>query len=183
MAMTVFIRTEMKVDLLHANYLMGCMYYAIVRLMTNGVAELSLTIIRLPVVHKQRSFYLYPAWAYSIPASILKIPLSLADALIWTSLTYYVIGYSPEISRLAILILVLQDRQPFYCLQFATDLDSANEFQVFLPVPSPLCSASILNILLSFCSNNFPKYGFCNNHWYFDFDANVPVWRLHHSKM
>ncbi|KAJ0092911.1 hypothetical protein Patl1_24755 [Pistacia atlantica] len=74
MTMTVFIRTEMKVDLLHANFLMGCMYYAIVRLLTNGVAELSLTIIRLPVVHKQRSFYLYPAWAYSIPSFDSKDP-------------------------------------------------------------------------------------------------------------
>ena len=97
--MTVFIRTEMKVDLIHANYLMGCMYYALVRLMTNGVAELALTIIRLPVVYKQRAFYLYPAWAYCIPAALLKIPLSVADAFIWTATTYYVIGFSPEIQR------------------------------------------------------------------------------------
>lgn len=173
----------MKVDMLHANFLMGCMYYAIVRLLTNGVAELSLTIIRLPVVHKQRSFSLYPAWAYSIPASILKIPLSLADALIWTSLTYYVIGFSPEISRCALSILVMQDRQHFSCLQCATDLYSTDEFQVFLPVPSTICSASNLNILVSFRSINFPRYGFCNNHWFFDYDANVPSWRLHYSKM
>lgn len=97
--MTVFIRTQMKLDLMHANFMMGSLYYAIVRLMTNGVAELSLTITRLPVVYRQRSFLLYPAWAYSLPASILKIPLSLAEALIWTALTYYVIGYSPEIER------------------------------------------------------------------------------------
>lgn len=89
----------MKLDLMHANFMMGSLYYAIVRLMTNGVAELSLTVTRLPVVYRQRSFLLYSAWAYSLPASILKIPLSLAEALIWTALTYYVIGYSPEIER------------------------------------------------------------------------------------
>ncbi|KAK1591889.1 hypothetical protein Q3G72_015377 [Acer saccharum] len=105
--MTVFIRTEMKVDLIHANYLMGCMYYALVRLMTNGVAELALTIIRLPVVYKQRAFYLYPAWAYCIPAALLKIPLSVADAFIWTATTYYVIGFSPEIQRFFCQFLVL----------------------------------------------------------------------------
>lgn len=99
MTMTVFIRTEMKVDLISANYLMGSMYYALVRLMTNGVAELSLTVIRLPIIYKQRAFYLYPPWSYSIPASILKIPLSLADAVLWTAITYYVIGYAPEVER------------------------------------------------------------------------------------
>ncbi|KAL5782767.1 hypothetical protein ACOSP7_007796 [Xanthoceras sorbifolium] len=107
MTMTVFIRTEMEVDLIHANYLMGCMYYTLVRLMTNGVAELSLTIIRLPVVHKQREFYLYPAWAYCIPASLLKIPLSLAEALMWTAITYYVIGFSPEVKRFFCQFLLL----------------------------------------------------------------------------
>ncbi|XP_024922481.2 pleiotropic drug resistance protein 3 [Ziziphus jujuba] len=107
MTMTVFIRTELDVDLESANYFMGSLYYALVRLMTNGVAELSLTIARLPVVDKQRTFYLYPAWAYSIPASILKIPFSVVDALLWTALTYYVIGYSPEVKRFFCHFLVL----------------------------------------------------------------------------
>lgn len=97
--MTIFLRTQTTVDLNSANYFLGALYYTLVRLMTNGVAELSLTITRLPVVYKQRSFYLYPAWAYSIPASILKIPFSLVDSILWTALTYYVIGYSPEVGR------------------------------------------------------------------------------------
>lgn len=96
---TVFIRTQMDVDLTSANYFMGALFYTLVRLMTNGVAELSLTITRLPVVDKQRAFYLYPAWSYSIPASILKIPFSLIDSALWTAITYYGIGYSPEIQR------------------------------------------------------------------------------------
>ena len=97
--MTVFMRTQTSVDLIGANYFLGSLFYTIVRLMTNGVAELSLTITRLPVVYKQRSFYLYPAWAYSIPASLLKIPLSLVDSILWTVMTYYIIGYSPEVER------------------------------------------------------------------------------------
>lgn len=107
MTMTVFIRTEMKVDVVHANYMMGAMYYALVRLITNGVAELSLTIIRLPVVYKQRSFYLYPAWAYSIPASILKLPISLLESVMWTALTYYVIGFSPQVKRYSLIVMLI----------------------------------------------------------------------------
>lgn len=105
--MSVFVRTRTAVDLMSANYLMGSMYYALIRLFTNGFAELSLTVIRLPAVQKQRSFYLYPAWAYAIPASILKIPFSLLDSIIWTGITYYVIGYSPEVTRFLCQFLLL----------------------------------------------------------------------------
>lgn len=67
--------------------------------MTNGVAELDFTICRLPVFYKQRNFSLYPAWVYAVPASILKIPVALFESLLWTSITYYAIGYSPEATR------------------------------------------------------------------------------------
>jgi hypothetical protein len=97
--MTIFTHTHTTVDLISANYFLGSLYYTIVRLMTNGVAELCFTVTRLPVVYKQRSFYMYPAWAYSIPASILKIPLSIVESILWTAMTYYVIGYSPEVER------------------------------------------------------------------------------------
>ncbi|KAI4335067.1 hypothetical protein L6164_013748 [Bauhinia variegata] len=105
--MTVFIRSEMDVDLMSANYLLGSLYYTLVRLYTNGFAELHMTVTRLPIIYKQKAFYLYPAWAYCIPASILKIPFSAIDSLVWTSITYYVIGYSPEVSRFFRQLLLL----------------------------------------------------------------------------
>ncbi|PIA37957.1 hypothetical protein AQUCO_02900066v1 [Aquilegia coerulea] len=97
--MTVFLRTNMDLNFVHANYYMGSLFYALTRIMTNGIAELGLTASGLPVFYKQRDFYLYPAWAYSIPSTIIRIPLSLVESFIWTSLTYYVIGYSPEPER------------------------------------------------------------------------------------
>ncbi|GKV23290.1 hypothetical protein SLEP1_g33037 [Rubroshorea leprosula] len=104
---TLFIRTRMKVDMVHATYYMGSLFYALVRLMSNGIAELSFTVSRLAVFYKQRDLYFYPAWAYSIPAAILKIPFSLIDAFLWTVLTYYGIGYSPEPQRFFKQVLVL----------------------------------------------------------------------------
>lgn len=111
--MTVFLRTQHSVDLVGANYLLGSLYYTLVRLMTNGVAELIMTITRLPVVYKQKAFYLYPAWAYCLPSSIIKIPFSVLDSLVWTSITYYVIGYSPEITRQVACV----NSQLFFILQ------------------------------------------------------------------
>lgn len=97
--MTVFLRTRMHVDILHANYYLGSLFYGLVMLLVDGFPEVSMTIMRLPVFYKQRDLYFYPAWAYAIPATLLKVPLSILLAVLWTSLTYYTIGYAPEVGR------------------------------------------------------------------------------------
>lgn len=97
--MTVFLRTQMAVSVTDANYYMGSLFYALVILLVDGFPELSMTVSRLAVFYKQRDLCFYPAWAYVIPTSILKAPLSFLEAFVWTALTYYVIGYSPEVGR------------------------------------------------------------------------------------
>ncbi|THU63952.1 hypothetical protein C4D60_Mb01t21280 [Musa balbisiana] len=96
---TVFIRTHMEVDMIHSNYYLGSLFFALISLMVNGFPEMAMTVSRLPVFYRQRDCYFYPAWAYAIPATILKIPISLVESLVWTSITYYAIGYSPESVR------------------------------------------------------------------------------------
>ncbi|KAL1833025.1 hypothetical protein ACET3Z_002676 [Daucus carota] len=105
--MTVFIRTRTTLDDIHANFYMSSLFYALVRLVTNGVSEVSMTYSRLPVFYKQRDFYFYPAWTYAIPALILKIPFSFLDAFLWTVLTYFAIGYTPEPERFLCQLLLL----------------------------------------------------------------------------
>ncbi|KAD3067411.1 hypothetical protein E3N88_35291 [Mikania micrantha] len=97
--MTVFLRTRLKPDIIDANYYLGSLFYALVILLVDGFPESAMTVSRLPIFYKQRDMYFYPAWAYAIPASILKIPLSLLESTLWTCLTYYVIGYSPQPGR------------------------------------------------------------------------------------
>ncbi|XP_038903616.1 pleiotropic drug resistance protein 3-like isoform X2 [Benincasa hispida] len=96
MTMTVFIRSRMEVDVEDGNYYMGALFFALILLLVDGFPELVMTIERLEVFYKQKEFNFYPAWAYAIPAAILKIPLSLLESLVWTSLTYYVIGFTPQ---------------------------------------------------------------------------------------
>ncbi|XVF38963.1 hypothetical protein REPUB_Repub20aG0148300 [Reevesia pubescens] len=97
--MTVFLRTRMAVDVIHSSYYMGSLFYALVILHVDGFPELSMTVSRIAVFYKQRELLFYPAWAYAIPAAVLKVPLSLLESFVWTSMTYYVIGYSPEVGR------------------------------------------------------------------------------------
>ena len=89
----------MDIDVLHENYCMGSLFYALVILLVDGFPELSMTIQRLEVFYKQKAFCFYPAWAYAIPASLLKVPVSFVESLVWTALAYCVIGYSPEAER------------------------------------------------------------------------------------
>ncbi|KAI8531792.1 hypothetical protein RHMOL_Rhmol11G0163100 [Rhododendron molle] len=96
---TVFLRSGAGIDVIHANLYLGASFYAIIVLFFDGLPELSMTVARLPIFYKQRDLCFYPAWSYAISSTILKLPLSLLAGLIWTSLTYYGIGYSLEPGR------------------------------------------------------------------------------------
>ena len=89
----------MGIDRVRANYYMGSLFYALLMLMVNGFPEISMAVNRLSVFYKQRDYYFYPAWAYAVPAFILKVPVSLVVSIAWTSLSYFLIGYAPEASR------------------------------------------------------------------------------------
>lgn len=98
--MTVFFRTEMKRDDLEdGGIFVGALFFGVVMIMFNGMSEISMTIAKLPVFYKQRDFLFYPSWAYALPSWIMKIPVSILETGVWTVLTYYVIGFDPNIAR------------------------------------------------------------------------------------
>ncbi|KAJ6699302.1 PLEIOTROPIC DRUG RESISTANCE PROTEIN 1-LIKE ISOFORM X1 [Salix purpurea] len=77
----------------------GALFFSLVNVMFNGMAELAMTVFRLPVFYKQRDFLFFPAWAFGLPIWVLRIPLSLMESGIWIILTYYTIGFAPSASR------------------------------------------------------------------------------------
>ncbi|GAU19343.1 hypothetical protein TSUD_336300 [Trifolium subterraneum] len=99
-AMTIFFRTEMHRDsVTHGGIYVGALFFGVVVIMFNGMAEISMVVSRLPVFYKQRGYLFYPPWAFALPGWILKIPLTLVEAAAWVFLTYYVIGFDPYIGR------------------------------------------------------------------------------------
>lgn len=97
---TIFLRVELHKDtVLDGGTYMGALFFAVIVAMFNGISELNMAIMKLPVFYKQRDLLFYPSWAYSIPAWILKIPISLAESFIWVIITYYVIGFDPYVER------------------------------------------------------------------------------------
>ncbi|XP_076956671.1 pleiotropic drug resistance protein 3-like [Bidens hawaiensis] len=146
--MTVFFRTRLKPDVIDANYYLGSLFYALVILLVDGFPEASMTVARLQVFYKQRDMCFYPSWAYAIPASVLKIPISLMESTIWTCLTYYVIGYSPEPERFFRQLMLL----------FATHFTSVSMFRFFASVFQTVAAATTVGstaIVFLLCFGGF----------------------------
>ncbi|XP_027349852.1 pleiotropic drug resistance protein 1-like isoform X2 [Abrus precatorius] len=124
-AMTIFLRTEMHSDSVSdGGVYVGALFYAVVVIMFNGFAELSMVVSRLPVFYKQRDNLFYPSWAYALPAWILKIPMTFVEVGIWVCLTYHVIGFDPYVGRFfrQYLILVLVNQMASALFRFTAAL-------------------------------------------------------------
>ncbi|XP_010532150.1 PREDICTED: ABC transporter G family member 40-like isoform X2 [Tarenaya hassleriana] len=110
LTLTLFFRTEMhKRNILDGTVYQGALFFILTMLMFNGMSELSMTIAKLPVFYKQRDLLFYPAWVYSLPPWLLKVPISFIEAAITVSTTYYVVGFDPNVGRVfkQYLLLVL----------------------------------------------------------------------------
>ncbi|XP_047086516.1 ABC transporter G family member 45 isoform X1 [Lolium rigidum] len=105
---TVYVRTNMnQKSVLDANKYMGSLFIAVVIVNFNGMTEIAMTIKRLPTFYKQRELLGLPGWALLSSAYLISLPISLLETGLWTSLTYYVIGYAPSFLRFIQHFLVL----------------------------------------------------------------------------
>lgn len=97
---TLFLRTEMHRDSINdGGIYTGALFFSVIIIMFNGMADLPMTIAWLPVYYKQRDLLFFPPWAYALPTWILKIPVSCVEVAAWECITYYVIGFDPNVGR------------------------------------------------------------------------------------
>ena len=75
---------------------LGALYFGLIAIMGSGFSELPSTIDKLPVFYKQRDLLFYPSWAFSLPVSILGIPVAFIEVAFWVATTYFVIGFDPS---------------------------------------------------------------------------------------
>ncbi|KAJ6793163.1 putative ABC transporter G family member 31 [Iris pallida] len=98
--MTVFFRTTMHRDTIDDGIVfLGALYFALIMILFNGFTEVSLIMTKLPVLYKHRDLHFYPTWCYVLPSWLLSIPTSLVESGMWVAVTYYVVGYDPQITR------------------------------------------------------------------------------------
>ncbi|KAM4111345.1 hypothetical protein ACJW30_05G060300 [Castanea mollissima] len=137
--MTTFLRTEMhRNSVTDGGIYSGILFYSVVVIMFNGIAEMSMTVAKLPVFFKQRKLLFYPPWAYSLPAWIIKIPITFLEVAVWVFITYYVIGFDPSPGRFfrQYLLLLLLNQMASALFRFIGaigrgDLVLANSFGSF----------------------------------------------------
>ncbi|KAB2081398.1 hypothetical protein ES319_A05G129500v1 [Gossypium barbadense] len=136
--MTLFLRTEMDRDSVQGGRIyMGALFFGMIFIMFNGMPELSMTITKLPVFYKQRDLLFFPPWAYALPSWILKIPMTFIEVSVWVFITYYVIGYDPNVERFfrQYLLLVLINQMASSLFRFiasaARNMIVANTFGTF----------------------------------------------------
>lgn len=97
---TLFLRTHMHTrNELDANVYIGAISFFMITNMFAGGSEVGLTIMRLPVFYKHRDLLFHPVWTFTLPSTLLRIPLSMIDSLVFVAVTYYTIGLAPEPSR------------------------------------------------------------------------------------
>ncbi|XP_058221823.1 pleiotropic drug resistance protein 1-like isoform X4 [Rhododendron vialii] len=106
--MTVFLRTKMSKETTEDGVIfLGALFFTLLLTMFTGMSELALTVMKLPTFYKQRNLLFFPSWAFSLPAWILKIPMTFMEVSIYVFTTYYVIGFDPNVGRLFKMYLVL----------------------------------------------------------------------------
>ncbi|GAB2300384.1 ABC transporter G member 32 [Dionaea muscipula] len=109
--MTVFCRTAIHHATIDDGVLkLGALYFSMVIILFNGFTEVSMLVAKLPVIYKHRDLHFYPCWVYTLPSWVLSIPTSLMESGFWVAVTYYVIGYDPNIIRFLRQFLL------FFCL-------------------------------------------------------------------
>ncbi|KAK5794758.1 hypothetical protein PVK06_036000 [Gossypium arboreum] len=97
---TIFLRTKLHpVDEINGNLYLSCLFFGVVHMMFNGFSELSLLIFRLPVFYKQRDNLFHPAWIWSIVSWSIRVPYSAIEAVVWSSVLYYTVGFALPAGR------------------------------------------------------------------------------------
>ncbi|DBB14463.1 TPA: transcription factor [Trebouxia sp. C0006] len=87
-------------------FLLDIFFAALVSIFA-GFGKIPETVLALPVFYKQRENKFFPAWCYALPMTLLDIPLALWEAVLWTAIPYFTVGYYKDAGRFFIFFLVL----------------------------------------------------------------------------
>ncbi|KAK9066226.1 hypothetical protein SSX86_013547 [Deinandra increscens subsp. villosa] len=113
LGMTLFFRTKLhRRNEDDGSLYNGALLLSLLINMFNGLAEISLTVARVPVVFKQRDLLFHPTWVYTLPTFLLRLPITLLESTCWMGILYYGVGLAPEASRFFkhfLLVILIQN--------------------------------------------------------------------------
>ncbi|KAL3144459.1 hypothetical protein ABBQ32_004202 [Trebouxia sp. C0010 RCD-2024] len=107
-AATLFLRTHVHPDsIANGQLYSGFLFFTLLQMFFSGIAEMTFAIERLPVFFKQRDNYFFPAWTFVIPTTIMRLPVSFVESLVYTAITYFEIDLAPTAGRFFMYWLIL----------------------------------------------------------------------------
>ncbi|KAK9802906.1 hypothetical protein WJX73_004507 [Symbiochloris irregularis] len=96
---TLFFRTRLHRTLDDAALYQGFTFFALLVMLFNGLSEMTFTVQRIHTFFKQRADKFYPAWSFVLPTTVLRLVYSLTESLIFSCITYFVVGLVPAPGR------------------------------------------------------------------------------------
>ncbi|DBB05992.1 hypothetical protein WJX82_004698 [Trebouxia sp. C0006] len=107
-AATLFLRTHLHPNSIAEGQLYsGFLFFSLLQMFFSGIAEMTFAIERLPVFFKQRDNFFFPAWTFVIPTTLMRLPVSFVESLLWTVITYFEIDLAPTAGRFFVYWLIL----------------------------------------------------------------------------
>ncbi|KAI3761584.1 hypothetical protein L1987_52004 [Smallanthus sonchifolius] len=110
---TLYLRTIMhQRNEIDGSLYIGALLGSMLINMFNGLADLSFTVMRLPVVYKQRDLMFHPPWAFTLPVFLLRIPISMIESVLWTVILYWGVDLAPDPGRFfkhILLVFLIQN--------------------------------------------------------------------------
>eukprot|EP00891_Asterochloris_glomerata_P009650 jgi/Astpho2/9650/Aster-03918 len=104
---TLYLRTHIHpVSPQDGNEILGYLFFTMLIMLFNGIAEMSMTVERLSVFHKQRNNHFYDAFSFVMPGTIMRLPYSLLEAVVWTVLSYFPVGLAGQPDRFFMFLVV-----------------------------------------------------------------------------
>ncbi|KAK9865807.1 hypothetical protein WJX84_001141 [Apatococcus fuscideae] len=106
-AATLWLRTQLHPrELGDATRYAGFTFFTLITLIFNGIAEMSIAIEKLPIFVNQRDNFFYRPASYVMPVTLMRLPYSLLEAVVWTGLTYWEIDLAPDAGRFFIFLFL-----------------------------------------------------------------------------
>lgn len=78
----------------------------LVMIMMDNFAEMAILVEGLDTFYLQHARHYYPSWAYCLPTTLMRIPVSFALATVLVGIFYYVIGFDANPGRFFTLLLL-----------------------------------------------------------------------------
>lgn len=163
---TLMLKTNLDTDtILGGTTYLGIIFYGLIHNMLTGYSEMAILVGQLPVYFKQRTASFYPAWSFTVPPLLLRIPFCIVDCMVFCLILYWATGLTPEADRFFIfygyMLLLQQMATALFrmCAAIARNYDVSATNAMLLAIccnKAQGCAGFIAHLIFTFYKLSLP---------------------------